>query len=81
LEITVKLHGTLRRFRPAGDGAAHEPFTLALSKGATASAALRELGISQEIISAVAVNGMQANTDTTLSDGDTLHIFPPAAGG
>lgn len=81
MEITVKLHGTLRRFRPAVEGAEYEPFVLALAPGATVGAALLACDLSQEIVSAVAVNGAQAEVDTVLKGGDTLHVFPPAAGG
>lgn len=39
------------------------------------------LDIGSGLVSAVAVNGQVANDETTLSDGDEVALFPPAAGG
>lgn len=81
MQITVKLYGTLRRYRPATGDRRHAPFALEIGSGATVSEALKQLGISSEIVSAVAVNGEQAGFDTILKVGDTIHLFPPTAGG
>lgn len=81
MEITVKLHGRLRRLRPAGRGAEYEPFVLALAPGATVAMVMQTLDVPEAFVSAIAVNGEQAAPERTLSDGDTLHLFPPAAGG
>lgn len=81
MQVSIKLHGALRRHRPAADGAKHRPFMLALEPGATVGMALQALEIPGEVVSALAVNGEQAAVDTVLSDGDKVHIFPPAAGG
>lgn len=81
MEITVKLHGALRRFRPATEGAAHDPFLLTVAQGSTLNDVLMDLEMPEEIVSAAAVNGEQATLNLVLEDGDTLHLFPPAAGG
>lgn len=81
MEITVRLYGALRRYRIADGEALHRPFVIELEQGATVETALQTLGIPSELVSAVAVNGEQAESTSALGDGDTVHIFPPAAGG
>jgi len=82
LDVIIKLHGSLRRYGPPSvREAGHNPFTLTMAEGATVGILLEELKIAEEIVSAVAVNGQQAEQQTVLSDGDTVHLFPPAAGG
>lgn len=81
MQVTFKLHGSLRHYDPPGSGAAHEPFLFALDEGVTVGGALQEIEIPAELISGVAVNGEVAELDTLLKDGDTVHVFPPAAGG
>lgn len=81
MEITVKLHGALRRFRPAAEGAGHDPFLLTVAQGSSLKDVLADLDLSEETVSAMAVNGAQAHLDSILEDGDMLHLFPPAAGG
>ncbi len=78
----IKLHGSLRRYRSASvTGAGHRPFTLVVAEGATVGTILQKLNIPEETVSAVALNGQQADKGTVLSDRDTVHLFPPAAGG
>ncbi len=42
---------------------------------------LNELGIKEEEIALIIVNGMHSNVDRKLEEGDTLALFPPVAGG
>lgn len=81
MEVVFKLHGSLRRFAPAGSGGSHEPLSFVLDEGVTVGGALQALGVPAEFISGVAVNGEVAELETVLKDGDTVHVFPPAAGG
>ena len=81
MDITIRLYGALRRYRIADGEAMHRPFVIEVEQGATVETVLQTLRISSDLISAVAVNGEQAETTSALSDGDTVHIFPPAAGG
>ncbi|HZD11858.1 MAG TPA: MoaD/ThiS family protein [Candidatus Binatia bacterium] len=80
MEVTIKLHGSLRRHRP-DDGGGHGAFALQVAQKATVEEALSDLGVARDVVAAVAVNGEQAGLQTVLEDGDTVHIFPPAAGG
>jgi len=82
LQVSVKLYGTLRRRRPdSAPGAPHHPFVVNLPDGASVLQLSELLDIGSGLVSAVAVNGQVANDKTTLSDGDEVALFPPAAGG
>lgn len=81
MDITIRLYGALRHYRIADGEAMHRPFVTEVEQGATVETVLELLGIPPHLISALAVNGEQAETTSALSDGDTVHIFPPAAGG
>lgn len=82
MQVSVKLYGTLRRRRPdSAPGAPHYPFVVNLPDGASVLQLSELLDIGSGLVSAVAVNGQVANDETTLSDGDEVALFPPAAGG
>lgn len=42
---------------------------------------VRFLGLPEEQVRLIAVNGKQSDLQTVLSEGDTVFIFPPAIGG
>ncbi|MDW7669138.1 MAG: MoaD/ThiS family protein [Bacillota bacterium] len=42
---------------------------------------LNELGIKEEEVALIIVNGIHSNVDRKLEEGDTLALFPPVAGG
>jgi molybdopterin converting factor small subunit len=80
--IQVKLHGSLRRHRPAdAPGAPHQPFSLPLAAETTVAQLAAQLEIPDGLVSGAAVNGEAVATDTVLQDGDTVYLFPPSAGG
>lgn len=82
VQITIKLYGQLRRYRPKDlPGAAHHPFTLEAATGATAVAVADQLGIPDGLVNAAAVNDEAVANDVILQDGDQLTLFPPSAGG
>jgi molybdopterin converting factor small subunit len=82
MEITVKLHGVLRRYRPKeSEGAPHHPFTMILPAKATVDDIQEGLGLDQSIGFVAAVNGEAAELDTVLEQNDVVYFFPPAAGG
>lgn len=82
MQVTVKLHGTLRRRRPAtAVGAPHQPFVMELTVGETVQALAQRLGIPPGYVNAAAVNGEAVEAEVILQDGDTVHLFPPSAGG
>lgn len=42
---------------------------------------LNELGIKEEEVALIIVNGIHSNVDRKLEEGDILSLFPPVAGG
>jgi molybdopterin converting factor small subunit len=82
MEITVKLHGVLRRHRPDGiEGAPHHPFTMKLPSAATVDDLGESLGLGHQVSFIAAVNGEAAELETMLHEDDVVYFFPPAAGG
>ena len=80
--MAVKLYGTLRKHRPgAAGGAAHHPFSLTLPAGSTVADLAALLGVPAGMIAGAAVNGEAAEPGAELQPGDTIHLFPPSAGG
>ena len=80
MNVRVKLMASLRSKLPADatGGAAR----LELEPGATVTAALGRLGIANEHIHLVMVNGgMERDRQRVLAEGDELVVFPPVAGG
>jgi sulfur-carrier protein len=78
-EIQVKLFATLARYRP---GAQHgQPFALPLVEGQDLRAAVAPLGLPDEAVRHVFVNGRRVALDYVPRPGDEVAIFPPLAGG
>ncbi len=72
--ITVKLFASLRRGR----------FDIEMREYAapiTAGEVLRGLGIREEEVSIIFINGRHAGFNSRLSGGDTAAFFPPIGGG
>lgn len=82
MNLTVKLYGTLRRHRPeTAEGAPHHPFPITLPENSTINDLVTLLQIKDGAVNAAALNGEAVSNDTTMNDGDTISLFPPAAGG
>ena len=80
--ITVRLYGSLRRFRPQEAAAPFpQPFTVDLPVGTSVAGLGLHLGIPEGVASAAAVNNVAVEIDTVMQDGDRVSLFPPAAGG
>ena len=86
LEITVKLYGILQRHRPPPQDTSvnnppHQPFVTYMPSGSTVNDLISHLGIDDDFVLAIAVNGDSAGYDSVLQDGAQVNLFPPAAGG
>lgn len=82
MEITVKLYGRLRKYRPAAvPGAPHHPFSIVVPEGASVMTVAETLAINRGFVAGTAVNGETAAFDTNLHEGDEVSFFPPTAGG
>ena len=77
--IHVKLYATLRRYGPQvprGEG-----IPLEVGGGTTVVQILQRLGIPDSLPLVSMINTRVCKTDDVLSEGDTLSLFPPVAGG
>lgn len=82
MEIEVKLHGVLRRHRPADQaGAAHHPFVWVCQSGDSPLTVMAQLGLDEGMVVAAAINNQSVSLDTPLQPTDKLALFPPSAGG
>jgi molybdopterin converting factor small subunit len=79
MKIAVALYATLSRYLPPGSE--QRKAVIEARDGATAREIMLQLGIPQEYPHILQVNGKHANPDTALTEGDTLAILPPLAGG
>ncbi|CUS03062.2 putative Molybdopterin synthase sulfur carrier subunit [Candidatus Promineifilum breve] len=82
VSVTVRLYGSLRRYRPSdAGGAPHQPFVAVLPPGATVETLGRALSLPDGLISAAAINDEAVEVTAPLADGDRVALFPPSAGG
>lgn len=74
MQITVKLFATFRndRFKVA---------LQELAEGTVCRTIVLNLGLTEEEIGVVMINGRHANLDQVLQDHDTLSLFPLVGGG
>lgn len=75
--IIVRLHGNLRRFLPSG----HEILRLSPQIATTVAVLLTSLGLPQEEVAMVGVNGKLVGMTQPLAPGDQVDVFAPVAGG
>ena len=73
IRITVLLGGNLRK--EAGEG--RQEFELELTSGSQVGDLLTRLGLPDERIKMIMVNGRGATLDTPIADGNRVALFPP----
>jgi len=75
MQITVKLHASLRPYGKSDskDGL----FPLETSEKATVREVIRELGIPPEKARMILLNGRGVDSESILSNGDRIALFPP----
>ncbi len=75
MQVTVKLHASLRPYgrRDATNGL----FPLETEEKATIREVIRELGIPPEKVRMILLNGRGVDSDSILSNGDRVALFPP----
>ncbi|MCE2487180.1 MAG: MoaD/ThiS family protein [Desulfurellaceae bacterium] len=80
MEVKLRLFATLRKKLPPGSKAGKAVLTL--DQDATIRDVIQQLDIPEDLAQMVLVNGEQTRAfDQVLTDGDSLSIFPPVAGG
>ena len=74
--VNVKLMGLFAKYIKD-----HPDGTIKLNGPATVRTVAEFLGLPINRVRIITVNGKQEKLDKSLSDGDTVYIFPPAIGG
>lgn len=79
MEVRVKLYAGLRRYRPGL--AIGRSFPCPVPDGTTVGRLFDEIGVPATIVAIILVNGIQADREHRLRDGDEVALWPPVAGG
>lgn len=79
MQITVRLHGTLRKYLPAGSGA--NAILVDVTDGATVADVVSQLGIPPGHAKMIVSDNVQLDASSELHHGQELNLFPPLAGG
>jgi len=79
MKIAIALYATLSQYLPPE--AQNRKAVIEVTDGATVRDVMTQLGIPRDLPNILLVDGRQAREDTALTDGQTLSIFPPLAGG
>jgi len=83
MQITIKLYAMLAEHLPPG--AVRNVGQVELADGADLDTLIDRLGLPEELVHLVLVNGVQLPTGDrgviALKDADTVAIWPPVAGG
>jgi sulfur carrier protein ThiS len=75
MRITVKLHASLRPYGKSDSK--NGLFSVETSEKATVREVIRELGIPPEKVRMILLNGRGVDSESILSNGDRLALFPP----
>ena len=73
--IQIKLFASLKKIMPAGAE------TSAIETGITVGQLLKQLDIPEDQIKLVFIDGVRAESTSTLKGGERVGIFPPVGGG
>ena len=79
MKVEVQLYATLSQYLPKG--AQNRRAVMEFADGMTVRQVIDQLGIPTQHPNMVLVNGIHAQDDAPLKDGDILAVFPPLAGG
>jgi len=78
--MTVKIHYGFKKFLP--HGMTGDPFDVSLENRTNLAQLLKdEIRLSEEIPTLILINGIHADKNQRLKDGDRISIFSPMAGG
>ena len=80
MRIQVRLYASLQRFMPSerDSSSFHD---MEVDEGTTVGGFLHALRVPAETVKLIFLNGIHAQTDQILKEGDRLGVFPPVAGG
>jgi len=80
MRIQVRLYASLERFMP-GEKDRSSFYDMEVDEGTTAGEFLHALHVPAETVKLIFLNGIHAQADQILKEGDRLGVFPPVAGG
>lgn len=80
IKIELRLFASLAPYMPS-KGTTDDSKTIEVSEGTTIDMLIDHLGIPNDIVKAVFLNGIRAKGDEILKHGDRVGVFPPVAGG
>ena len=75
IQIDLKLFVTLSKYLPL-DSQAYE-----IKEGTTINGLMKEIGIPQESVKLIFINGKKQASDYCLQNKDRVGLFPPVGGG
>ncbi|MEW5775152.1 MAG: MoaD/ThiS family protein [Thermodesulfobacteriota bacterium] len=75
MPITLKCYATLARRQPA------DAARLPIEAEETVRSLMQRLGIPEDQVAIIMLNGKSVEPDATLADGDRLGLFPAVGGG
>lgn len=79
MRVSIRLHGTLRKFLPSGTR--DNLTTVELSDGASVADAIARLGIPAAHAKMFVSGDEHLEATSVLRDGQEVNVFPPLAGG
>lgn len=79
MKVNVTAYATLKKYMPQIK--VGEFLILELEEGTQLKEIYDRFSIPQEEVKQVFINGLRAQNDTILKEGDRIAIFPPVAGG
>ncbi|OGL43225.1 MAG: hypothetical protein A2W05_04145 [Candidatus Schekmanbacteria bacterium RBG_16_38_10] len=78
-EIELRVYANLKKYIPDLD--LKDGKKVSINNGITIQELLNQFGIPERETKILIVNGIHADLDQKLKDGDRVAIFPPVAGG
>ena len=80
IKIELGLFASLAHYMPKKD-TTNGSKMIEIDEGITINMLIDHLGIPNDVVKVVFLNGVHAKGDEILKDGDRVGIFPPVAGG
>ena len=80
MRIEIKLYASLARYMP-GQNAGITSQAIEVEEGTTVGKLLGSLEVPANAVKLIFLNGIHAQVDQLLRDGDKLGVFPAVAGG
>lgn len=79
MNIELHLYASLASYLPKD--AASKTAMITMESGGTVQELITGLGIPENTVKLIFINGVHGKKDTVLKDGDRVGLFPPVGGG